>query len=320
MANILQTLNNLVTINYKYVVDAINNVIKSVTTNSNTNSLNVSSAGNFIITNASIQYSYTVNPTTNPKTTIINSGLVETVFASIASLSSSSKFVSLNYADIGDSIDYAVNIVNNGSTAANNIIFTDNLPEGVTFVSGSIMINGVPITDSTINPITGFNVGTIEAGMSVSITFKVTVTSIPSTNQVGNIAQFSYNFLINPNDPTSTQTGTDTTGSAVISVISHADLGTVQQVVDKPLATIGDILTYTTTIPNTGNVDAINVVFNEDVPDKTQLIAGSISATINGVNIAVNGGNITDTSIKAPLGTIPVGASGIVIFKVKIVN
>ena len=320
MANILQTLNNFVTITYRYVVDSVNTINHDVTVNSNTVSLNVASVGNSIKTSASIQYSYTVDPADQPKTTIVNSALVETVFGSLASLSGSSKFVSLKYADIGDNINYAVKIINNGIVEANNIVFKDTLPQGVTFVAGSVMVDGVALSDSNANPTVGFNVDSILPGMSRVVTFKVKVTSIPSTNQVGNIAEFSYDFLINPNDPNSKQTGTDTTGSAVVTVISHAELTGIQKVVDKKTATLGDILTYTTTIPNTGNVPATDVVFNEYVPSKTKLIAGSITATVDGVSVLVNGGSETDMVIKAPLGTIPAGKSAIVIFKVKITN
>ena len=320
MANILQTINNFVTISYNYLVDVTNNISKSVTINSNTVPINITAAGNTITTNASIQYSYTVDPSDAPKTTLVNSATVQTVFGALASLGNSTKYANVKYADVGDNISYAIQIVNNGSVAANNIVFSDTLPQGVTFVSGSIMLDGVALTNSNANPTTGFNVGTIGAGMSRVVTFNVVVTSIPSTNSIGNIANFSYNFLINPNDPTSAKSATDTTGSAIVTTIANANLSTAQEIVDKAAASVGDILTYTTTIPNTGNAPATSVIFSEPVPDKTQLVAGSITATVNGVAISVNSGNTTDTMINTPLGTIPAGQQAVVVFKAKIIS
>ena len=320
MANILQTINNFVTVSYDYLVDASNNISKHVNINSNTVPINIASASNSIQTSASIQYSYTVDPADAPKTTIVNSALVETVFGAIASLANSTKHATLKYADLNDFISYAVTVVNNGSVSADNIVFKDTLPQGITFVTGSLMLDGVAYSDANANPTTGFNIGAIPAGMSRIVTFKVQVTSIPTGNTVNNIASFAYDFLINPNDQSSKQSGTDTTGAAVVTTIAHANLSSVTKIVDKKSATLGDILTYTSTIPNTGNVDAINVTFTEPIPDKTQLVAGSISATVDSVPVSVNSGGITDTAINSNLGTIPAGKQAVVVFKVKVIK
>lgn len=52
--------------------------------------------------------------------------------------------------------------------------------------------------------------------------------------------------------------------------------------VDQAFAVKGDILTYTSVITNTGNIPVTDVVFQDDIPDGTTFINGSVF--INGVN------------------------------------
>jgi uncharacterized repeat protein (TIGR01451 family)/MYXO-CTERM domain-containing protein len=47
----------------------------------------------------------------------------------------------------GDVLQYTINVVNTGNDASVNTVLSDPLPMGITFVPGSIKINGVPKTD-----------------------------------------------------------------------------------------------------------------------------------------------------------------------------
>ena len=51
---------------------------------------------------------------------------------------------------------------------------------------------------------------------------------------------------------------------------------------DKAFATVNDVLTYTVTIQNTGNVLATNVIFQDPIPIGTTFIANSV--TVDGVS------------------------------------
>ena len=59
---------------------------------------------------------------------------------------------------------------NQATLAANNVIITDTPPAGISFVPGSVTVNGTSTTD---NPATGINVGTIAANGNATITFQV---------------------------------------------------------------------------------------------------------------------------------------------------
>ncbi len=83
------------------------------------------------------------------------------------------KSVDKAVAIVGDILTYTTTVTNTGSLTLNNVTFTDNIPTGTSFVDGSVFINGVNFP--TYNPQTGFNLGTLALGQSITITFQVQV-------------------------------------------------------------------------------------------------------------------------------------------------
>jgi uncharacterized repeat protein (TIGR01451 family)/CSLREA domain-containing protein len=104
---------------------------------------------------------------------------------------------------VGDNLTYTITVTNNGPDAATNVVVTDTLPSGVTFVSaspGCVHAAGVVTC----------NLGTIAVGDSVTITIVVTVTA-PGT--ISNTATVTSDTL-DPNtannsdaEPTEVQSG-----------------------------------------------------------------------------------------------------------------
>jgi uncharacterized repeat protein (TIGR01451 family) len=104
---------------------------------------------------------------------------------------------------VGDNLTYTITVTNNGPDAAANVVVTDTLPSGVTFVSaspGCVHAAGVVTC----------NLGNIPAGGSVTITIVVTVTA-PGT--ISNTATVTSDTL-DPNtannsdaEPTEVQSG-----------------------------------------------------------------------------------------------------------------
>ena len=58
---------------------------------------------------------------------------------------------------------------------------------------------------------------------------------------------------------------------------------------DKAFATVNDVLTYTVTIQNTGNVLATNVIFQDPIPTGTTFITNSV--TVDGISQLGKSGN-----------------------------
>ena len=59
------------------------------------------------------------------------------------------KAVDKNFADIGDTLTYTVSFTGTGNTNANNVIFTDVIPTGTTFVLNSLTIDGTTQVGAT---------------------------------------------------------------------------------------------------------------------------------------------------------------------------
>ena len=72
----------------------------------------------------------------------------------------------------GETINYTSIVTNSGDIPLTNTIFKDNIPTGSTFVPGSVYIDGV--NQPSYNPETGFSLGTIIPGDSITVTFQVT--------------------------------------------------------------------------------------------------------------------------------------------------
>ena len=66
---------------------------------------------------------------------------------------------------------------NTGTIPANNILVSDPIPTGTSFIQNSVTINNV--SQPTANPETGIQIPTLSPSESATISFRVLVTSIP---------------------------------------------------------------------------------------------------------------------------------------------
>ncbi len=70
----------------------------------------------------------------------------------------------------GDTLAYQIRVANDGTAPLNDVVVTDNLPPGTTYVPGSTTLNGNPVPDSgSTNQLfsSGINVGTLDSGTFV---------------------------------------------------------------------------------------------------------------------------------------------------------
>ncbi|KAA6448396.1 DUF11 domain-containing protein [Bacillus cereus] len=217
------------------------------------------------------------------------------------------KTVSQNFADIGDILTYNVTLVNTGNISADNINFTDPIPNGTTFVPNSVSVNGAPLPGA--NPALGFNIGSIPPSGFTTVSFQVTVTSIPVPNPTVNIATTTFEFTVVPGQP---PVPGNSTSNPVTTQVNNASLTSVKTA-SQAIASIGDVLTYTVTLTNTGNVPADNTLFTDPIPNGTTLVPNSV--TINGVPLPG-----ADPTTGFTLGSIAPGASVIVSFQVTVTS
>ncbi len=178
----------------------------------------------------------------------------------------------------GQQFTYTISVENRGGAAATNVVVTDPIPAGVTFVSAT---NGATFSSGTVTK----TVGTMVPGATVS--FQITVTAGPPRT-VANTA-------------TATLTETDATpannAATEYTHIIGPDLFLTMQAPANPNTVIaGQQFTYTITVGNGGDADATNVVITDPLPSGVTFV----SATNGAVN---NNGTVTKT-----VGTMNPGA------------
>ena len=115
------------------------------------------------------------NPSDDPARSDVNfSENTNTVTVQIISNRISNvKSVDKTYAVRGDTLHYTSVITNTGTLLKTDLVFSDPIPAGTTFVNGSVKINGASFP--AYNPQTGFALPDLASGDAVTVEFDVTV-------------------------------------------------------------------------------------------------------------------------------------------------
>ncbi|WP_045213628.1 isopeptide-forming domain-containing fimbrial protein [Desulfonatronovibrio magnus] len=96
-------------------------------------------------------------------------------------------------ANPGDTLEYRMTLVNTGSGAASNVRLNDDIPAYTTIVPGSVFTSlGAVVTEDPVS----VNIGTLNPGQSVTVSFRVTINSdIPEGTVISNTAVVSSEEL-----------------------------------------------------------------------------------------------------------------------------
>src|SRR5262249_30079632 len=152
----------------------------------------------------------------------------------------------------GDTITYTVTLANSGPDPATNVTVTDLLPAGLSFVSATP-------SQGTYSSTTGlWAVGTVAPGTPQTLLIRAQV-AIPD-------AQFNDDTVTPPDhfapDPTDNSSGVQETPQ-------QSDLA-VRKSLTKPSPNVGDTITYTVTLTNSGPDAATNVTVRDALPAGVQ--------------------------------------------------
>lgn len=245
---------------------------------------------------SSIEYEYRIDPTADPLSGDAESNITSTEL--VLGQLSMVKQVDKQYATIGDILTYTTTITNTGTLLASSIVFTDIIPTGATFVSGSVIVDGTP--QPTYNPNTGFSLGSLLVLGSRTVTFQVEVTSLPSPNILNNQSSVTFNYVVIVVVPGSSSSNVVTT------TVNVTDIE-MEKTASVDIVESGDTLTYTTVITNNGNVDATDIIFIDIVSSELTFVTGSV--VVGGVSQPTY-----DPNVGFNIGTLEPGEDITVVF------
>jgi len=157
------------------------------------------------------------------------------------------KTVDKSSVTLGDTVNFTVTLSSTGNNPLTNITFQDTLASELTFVPGSVIINGISFPN--VDPNIGFPViPDIQPGGTATISFAATATSAPQSNPIINSAEMSYYY--SPVDGGIQNQYTVTSNDVEVEII-YADLS-VTKTVDHSTIQPRQTLTYTITVTNNG--------------------------------------------------------------------
>ncbi|NOR27118.1 MAG: DUF11 domain-containing protein, partial [Lutibacter sp.] len=153
--------------------------------------------------------------------------------------------------NVGDTVTYTITVVNNGPSIATDVSLTDALPVGVTYASYTA-------TGGTINTYASnvWTIGELANASSATITISATVDTGEAGNTIVNTATAATG---NETDPVAQA---DPTASITV---TSSDLSLLK-VVDNSTPNVGDTVTFTLTLLNSGPSTATNISIDESLP------------------------------------------------------
>ena len=186
--------------------------------------------------------------------------VTETTTVSPAADLSVTKADSLDPVPLGTTVTYTLNVSNRGPSTGVDVILTDTLPGGVSFVS-------VSAGCGEVGGIVTCNLGTLGSGDSANVSIVVRPTAV---NTITNTATVTSGVADpRPEDNTATET-TRVSPAADLSV-SKADSPDPVQ--------LGDDLTYTITVANRGPSTATGVTLTDTLPAGVTFVSVSAGCT-----------------------------------------
>ena len=161
--------------------------------------------------------------------------------------------------NVGDIVTYIVTISNDGPDTATSVKVTDELPSGISFVSATP-------SQGTYDPATSiWTVGTVTTSAPQTLILRGTIIS-PA--QQTNSARITHSDQYDP---------APERGAAMAGVTpQQADL-TLSKTVNDPTPSVGETITYTVTLSNSGPNAATNVQVTDHLPSGLTFVSASPS-------------------------------------------
>ncbi|BCN32025.1 DUF7507 domain-containing protein [Anaeromicropila herbilytica] len=224
---------------------------------------------NSILNYALATFSYKINPDEQYYNKSTQSNTVYTLI--ILPKLTAVKEVDKTYATLQNILYYNILVKNEGNNTLSTLFFQDYLSEGGIFTAGTVKIDYISYPN--YNPIDGFNLPDLIAGENTLVQFNALVNSLPLPPIITNKSTAKGEYKI---DPEGDNYSINATSNTVSTNVNIGRLSNVKMV-DKMYARVDDTITYTSTIINTGNVNATKVFFFDYLQPECKFITGTVS-------------------------------------------
>ena len=208
---------------------------------------------------------------------------------------------------VGDIITYKLAFTNDTTFLLNSVVIKDLLNPNLKFVDGSVKINGVSTPFADI--LAGVNVGPLVDTAISELTFDAEViTGVLVEGTLSNIGTVVYNYI----DPADGELKIGDEVSAQLDVLFETAQLTIAKVGTPNIVELGDTITYTVTLLNTGTINLLNIILKDMLSEFVELVPGSVK--VNTIIV-----NDPDFSIGLNVGEIDALATPITVeYQVKV--
>ncbi|AEB76379.1 isopeptide-forming domain-containing fimbrial protein [Clostridium botulinum] len=251
-------------------------------------SFNIGTTGPAVYMPCNISYSYVPEFITKPAITITSDTSI---------------------VNVGDTIKYTVTVTNNNDDTILNPFIMDTLPQELSYIPNTLMING-SLAPSTASLTTGVFLSSLPKGSTATVSFQAKVNSNPTTgNEYSNFATVAYQIGTNlgmfPNSLDSSVINIPLSPTPILKP-------EVKLTTNKTTVNINDIVEYTASIKNTTGETITTATLSCNISSDLEFVIDSVT---------INGATSTDSIITGvALSNIPANATIPVIFKIKILS
>ena len=184
---------------------------------------------------------------------------------------------------VGDTITYTIEVINDSTVEVEDVVITDNIPSGTTYVESSVSPGGTPAPGKIT-----WNIGTMQPNDRVTVSFQVKATQPNShiINRAVARAGEGSGFYTNETH--------HYTGDSDVRLTKWASAGNGSKV------NAGEEFTYFLSAQNTGNAVANNVTVSDRIPAELTYVVNSASpaATQTGDTLEWNLGTLQPNETK----------------------
>ena len=226
------------------------------------------------------------------------------------------KMADVQTANVGDTLTYTVKLSNNksASSAWKEVVLTDELPDGLTFLDSSVYVDNDAAQHSFENSLLTVPLGDIAAGQTVTVTFKATVNNDMYNQTIYNTAiAEGTNGIVKDEDGNETGKYEDTDDGVYIKKGDTMPYVTKDASISE--ARVGDKVTYTIKLGNAESAvyEIENASMTDIIPAELDFEYGSVQ--VDGMSADYSFDSETRT-LTVPLDNIAPAAEKVVTFSV----